>query len=209
MRQVSWCPTVKRIVRRSPASGQIDLSVTGETHRAYAHSSAAVIGRAPPQRPEKEDLLTLALTSRSRDRWRDEQAALTKAFAAAYGCAGGGVSGKQRELGNEAEVKTDEVRAVTEYIPRVRETVRALQETRRLKQLASLNPRLQKVGEAAKARDDLNERHEEAIHRLQAAARGLSARREAKTKLSNYRARTAVNAAAQRAGLNVRVVERV
>ena len=206
-RHVSWYPGTKQFVRRAPAANHIDLDVTGHTHRAYAHASAAVVHRAaPPRVPDEQDLLTLALTSRSKDRWRAEQAALTKAFAAAYGSAGGGVSCKQRDLQAEGASSTDEIRR--EYIPKVRETVRALQETMRLKRLAATNPKIMQAGQADMAREALNSRQVMAVHRMQAACRGLSARREAKRRLSNYRARCAVNAAAQRVGLNLRVAER-
>ena len=58
---------------------------------------------------------------------------------------------------------------------------------------------------AGQAREKLNGRQEAAVHRLQAACRGLSARREAKQKLSNYRAKTAVNNMASRMGLAISV----
>ena len=91
----------------------------------------------------------------------------------------------------------------------MRGTVRAMQETMRLKHLAASNPLLQLPGTQAKAREELNDRQEAAVYRLQAVARGLSARREAKHRLSDYRARKAVNAMASRVGVNLRVRERV
>ena len=206
IRHVSWDPATKKIVRHAAASGQIDLNVTGNTYRAYANSSSAVICRSAPSKPDTDDL-TLAMTSRSKGKWGEEQANLTKAFTKAYGYAGGGIVDMKGALQAESDMQNpDEIRA--EYIPRVRKTVRALQETLRLKQLASTNPKLASRGQAPKARDDLNNRQEQAVYRLQAVARGLSARREAKAKLSNYRARRAVNALAQRVGSNLRVDER-
>ena len=208
MRHVNWSPDTRQIARRVPSKdgkldAALDLSVTGNTHRAYKNASTAVLQRRAPQRPEL-DTTNLALTSRSKDRWREEQAMLTKAFAAAYGTAGGGVSTKQRDLQEEARpASADEIRA--EYIPKVRETVRALQETMRLKQLAATNPKILQAGVAGQARERLNNRQEAAVHRLQAACRGLSARREAKQKLSNYRARAAVNMHAHRMGLAISV----
>jgi hypothetical protein len=220
-RHVSWCPNTRQIARRQAGakggggggglglgSNQIDLNVTGNTPRAYLNASMAVMGRSAPQRPADEDLLTLALTSRSKDRWREEQAQLTQSIATAYGYAGAGVSAKKLGLQEEATVANAEaVRA--EWVPKVRGTVRAMQETLRLKRLAASNPLLQLPGTQAKAREELNDRQEAAVYRLQAVARGLSARREAKNRLSDYRARKAVNAMASRVGVNLRVRERV
>ena len=64
-------------------------------------------------------------------------------------------------------------------------------------------------GQAADALEQYNTRQEDAVNRLQAVARGLSARRNAKNRMCNYRARVAVNAMAQRFGSNLRVREKV
>ena len=208
LRHVTFCPSTKTTTRpKGLGPGEIDLNVTGMTHRAYANASAAVLTRRAPQKPPEDiDLLTLALTSRSKERWHAEQAQFTKSLAAAYGTAGAGVSPKKLNMQLEDENKNAET-IRTEWTPKVRATVRAMQETMRLKQQAANNPRMLLPGQAAEAREKYNNRQENAVFRLQAVARGLSARRVAKNRLSNFRAQRAVNAAAQRAGLPIRIAE--
>ena len=135
-----------------------------------SESAQCLSARAAPQRPVDE--VALALTSRSMGMLIDNHASLTAAFTAAYGTAGGGVSAKQCDVQAEKST-TDVVRK--EYVPKARSTVRALQETLRLKRQAAANPALNP--HAADARAQLNARHQAAAVRLQAAARMLSARR--------------------------------
>ena len=154
-----------------PSCGPVDLSIMGNTTRILdGIAMSSVIHRAPPQRPV--DDIALALTSRSMGTLIDEQASLTATFTAAYGTAGGGINVKQRDVQVEKSAN-DVVRA--EYVPKVRTTVRALQETLRLKREAAANPNLNP--NAAGARAQLNARQQVAAVRLQAAARMHSARR--------------------------------
>ena len=213
--KVSWDPTLlAKPMRKAVKSGEVDLSVMGNTHRMLnGIAMESVVHREAPMAPINESALTLALTSRSKDTWHKEQLALTTAMSAAYGAAGGGVVSKKGSFSSEGPVDRDEKHAdvrTAEYVPKVRATVRAMQETMRLKGQAAINPRLlNQSGQAAQAREQINERHQQAIERLQAAARGLTARRQAKSRMSNFRARKTVNSLAERFGSQLRVEERV
>ena len=170
--------------------GRVDLNVTGQTHRAYADSSSAVANRASPEAPVDLSTMTLALTHRSKDRWVADQQELTDMMASAYGDAGSGVRvGKGAGMQGEGVV-ADEVRK--EFVPKVRKTVRAQQETMRLRKQVAANPVLRGMGkeEACEARQRLEARHAAALQKLQSAARGLSARREAKSRSMAFRGRT-------------------
>lgn len=97
----------------------------------------AVVNRAAPQRLDDESLLNLAMTNRSKHRWSADQTTLTEAIVAAYGSAGGGL--KQQLQPEDAHGGAiDKVRA--EYVPKVRKTVRAMQNTLRAKKEAASNP---------------------------------------------------------------------
>lgn len=139
-RNVSWDPGLPRTTkprRRNIPSGQVDLSVRGDTHRVLGDIAVdAVVNRVVPKRIEDESLLNLALTSRSKTKWNADQTALTEAIVAAYGSAGGGL--KQQLQPEDMRAVADKVRA--EFVPKVRKTVRALQNTLRAKKEAASNP---------------------------------------------------------------------
>jgi hypothetical protein len=194
-RSVSWHNSVLsrpgvRGARSKGGEQMIDLTKSGLTHRAYIHSSSAVINRRAPQRPEGEEVF-IAVSGDERKVWSREQDAMTRTIFAAYGSAGGAAARpKKGDMQAEGAMGGDEVRK--EWVPKVRKTVRAVQETMRLKNASSTNPRLLRAGQAAEAREEGNLRQERAVNRMQAVARGLSARRVARTRMSHYRARLAL-----------------
>ena len=72
----------KKPPARRKASANIDLNVTGQTHRAYTDSNNAVRNRKPPKKPKDIEKTLAAFDS---DKWLEEQMALTAAMSASYG----------------------------------------------------------------------------------------------------------------------------
>ena len=202
MMRVSFHPSANLLEKpKGLRGGRVDLNVTGQTHRAYADSSSAVANRAAPQAPVDVNSMTLALTHRSKDKWTADQQELTSAMMSAYGDVGARGVSKGASMQGEDAV-SDEVRS--EYVPKVRKTVRAQQETMRLRKQVAANPMLRGITasgkeEAGEAREKLEARHVAALQKLQSAARGLSARREAKSRSMAFRGRNNCAQVLQRA----------
>ena len=101
-RSVRWHPSTKRTApkRDNKASSSIDLSVTGQTHRAYKDASSAVLFRKPPQRPPEDGALLITEPNAALPKaWLQEQISLTQAMLGAYGSAGAGAGSKSKQAG--------------------------------------------------------------------------------------------------------------
>ena len=113
---------------------QVDLSTHGNTHRTYENAKQSVLERLPPSKPlqppleEGEAPLDDAA-------WAEAQKELTQQMTAAYGA--NTALTKKAAMQSEGS-SGDQARG--EYVPKARRTVRAKQNTQRMKRQMAGRP---------------------------------------------------------------------